>query len=125
MATKFGLFFYKIAYKSVCTPDRPDMFGPTGGDDHSSTRGPIFVANVAKQLVRLPSKAYIYSSVWPVCTLIGCQLGWTSPLSHIFGKPITDWVSTYLVVTENTRARPRLTDSEALKRNMCRYYVIN
>ena len=86
----------------------------------------IGIIDVAKQLVRLPSKAYIYSSVCSLCTLIGCQLGWTSPLYYIFGKNITDWVSTYLVVTVNARARPRLTDSAALKRNMCcHYYVIN
>ena len=30
---KFGLFFDKIAYKSACTPDRPDMFGPNRADD--------------------------------------------------------------------------------------------
>ena len=28
--------FDKIAYKSVCMPDRPDMFGPTGGDDQGA-----------------------------------------------------------------------------------------
>ena len=33
MATKFGLFFDKIAYKSACMPDRPDMFEPTRGND--------------------------------------------------------------------------------------------
>jgi len=33
MATKFGLFFDKITYKSACMPDRLDMFGPTRGDD--------------------------------------------------------------------------------------------
>jgi len=31
---------HKIAYKSACMPDRPDVFGPTRGDD----QGPIFVA---------------------------------------------------------------------------------
>jgi len=31
MATKFGLFLPKIAYKSVCMADRPEMFGPTRG----------------------------------------------------------------------------------------------
>jgi len=36
---KFGLFFDKIAYKSACMPDKPDMFGPTRGDD----QGSIFV----------------------------------------------------------------------------------
>ena len=30
----FGLFFDKIAHESSCMPDRPDMFGPTRGDDH-------------------------------------------------------------------------------------------
>ena len=30
---KFGLFFDKIAYKSACMPDRPDMFGHTRRDD--------------------------------------------------------------------------------------------
>jgi len=31
---KFGaIFFHKITYKSACMPDRPDMFGPTRGDD--------------------------------------------------------------------------------------------
>ena len=30
---KFGLFFDKIAHESSCMPDRPDMFGPTSGDD--------------------------------------------------------------------------------------------
>jgi len=35
-----GNFFDKIAYKSACMPDRPDMFGPTWGDD----QGAIFVA---------------------------------------------------------------------------------
>jgi len=30
---KFGLFFDKIAHESSCMPDRPDMFGPTRGDD--------------------------------------------------------------------------------------------
>ena len=31
---KFGLFLHKIAYKSACMADRPDMFGPTrGGGD--------------------------------------------------------------------------------------------
>jgi len=30
---KLGLFFDKIAYKSACMQDRPDMFGPTRGDD--------------------------------------------------------------------------------------------
>jgi len=30
---KFGLFFEKIAHESSCMPDRPDMFGPTSGDD--------------------------------------------------------------------------------------------
>jgi len=33
---KFGLFFHKIAYKSACMPDRPDMFGPTRGDDQGA-----------------------------------------------------------------------------------------
>ena len=35
-ATKFGqiwAIFDKIAYKSACMPDRPDMFGHTKGDD--------------------------------------------------------------------------------------------
>jgi len=27
----FGLFSHKIAYKSACMPDRPDMFWPTAG----------------------------------------------------------------------------------------------
>ena len=39
MATKFGkfgLFLNKIAYKSACMADRPEMFGPT--------RGPTLVA---------------------------------------------------------------------------------
>jgi len=39
MATKFGqiwAIFDKIAYKSVCMPDRPDTFGPTGGDDQGA-----------------------------------------------------------------------------------------
>jgi len=40
MATKFGLFLYKIAYKSACMADRPDMFGPT--------RGPTLVAMALK-----------------------------------------------------------------------------
>ena len=40
MATKFGLFFDKIAYKSAGMPDRPDMFGLPG----ETTRGPTFVA---------------------------------------------------------------------------------
>jgi len=31
---KFGLFFDKIAHESSCMPGRPDMFGPTRGDDH-------------------------------------------------------------------------------------------
>jgi len=30
---KFGLFFHKIAHASSCMQDRPDMFGPTSGDD--------------------------------------------------------------------------------------------
>ena len=30
---KCGLFFDKIAHESSCVPDRPDMFGPTSGDD--------------------------------------------------------------------------------------------
>ena len=30
---KFGLFFDKIDHESSCMPDRPDMFGPTSGDD--------------------------------------------------------------------------------------------
>jgi len=30
---KFGIFLRKIAYKSACMPDRPDMFGPTMGAD--------------------------------------------------------------------------------------------
>jgi len=29
MATTFGLFLHKIAYKSACMADRPEMFGPT------------------------------------------------------------------------------------------------
>ena len=40
MATKFWQIwdiFHKIAYKSACMPDRPNMFGPT-------TRGAILVA---------------------------------------------------------------------------------
>jgi len=41
-ATKFGqiwaIFFDKIAFKSACMPDRPDMFGPTGGDDQGEGR---------------------------------------------------------------------------------------
>jgi len=39
MATKFWQIWailQKIAYKSACTADRPEMFGPT--------RGPTFVA---------------------------------------------------------------------------------
>ena len=32
--------WHKIAYKSACMPDRPDMFGPTRGDD----QGGMFVA---------------------------------------------------------------------------------
>jgi len=31
MAMKFGLFLHKIAYKSACIADRPEMFGPTRG----------------------------------------------------------------------------------------------
>ena len=30
---KFGLFFDKIAHESSCMPDKPDMFGPTSGDE--------------------------------------------------------------------------------------------
>ena len=33
---KFWLFFDKIACKSACMPDRPDMFGPTRGDDQGA-----------------------------------------------------------------------------------------
>jgi len=33
---KFGLFLHKIAYKSACVPDRPDMFGPTTGADQGA-----------------------------------------------------------------------------------------
>jgi len=36
VATKFGLFFDNIAYKSACMSDRPDMFGPTRGDDQGA-----------------------------------------------------------------------------------------
>jgi len=28
---KFGLFLQKVAHKSACTADRPEMFGPTRG----------------------------------------------------------------------------------------------
>jgi len=31
MAAKFGLSLHKIAYKSACMPDRPELFGPTKG----------------------------------------------------------------------------------------------
>jgi len=31
MATTFGLFLHKIAYKLPCMADRPEMFGPTRG----------------------------------------------------------------------------------------------
>jgi len=41
---KFGVFLHKIAYKSTCMPDRPDMFGPTMG----RTRGPTLVAMATK-----------------------------------------------------------------------------
>ena len=61
--------------------------------------------SVAKWLVRLPLKAYINLSV--------CLAGRVHFL--MLGKPKRHRVSTYLVVTVNARARPRLTDSAALK----------
>ena len=32
-----GYSFHKIAYKSACMRDRPDVFGPTRGDDMATT----------------------------------------------------------------------------------------
>jgi len=32
----FGYFLHKIAYKSACMPDRPDMFGPTRGPNRGA-----------------------------------------------------------------------------------------
>ena len=59
-ATKFGqiwAIFHKIAYKSACMPDRPDMFGPT--------RGPTLVAMattfaLGAESSRLPACNYYY-----------------------------------------------------------------
>ena len=75
METKFGqiwaIFFDKIAYKPVCMPDRPDLFGPTRGDD----QGPIIVAMattfaLGAESNRLPACLYLClcaynTAYWP------------------------------------------------------------
>ena len=46
--------FHEIVYKSACMPDRPDMFGPTTGDDQGG--GAIVVAMATFALGAEPNR---------------------------------------------------------------------
>jgi len=62
-----GYFFTKIAYKSACMPDRPDMLGPTRGDDQGAVAMATTFA-LGMESNRLPACQTI--SLYVDCVLI-------------------------------------------------------